>query len=81
VQHALQALTLGARRGRVAEALTSLDEITAQFRPEAVWREGAVRFYRNWLALIGAGAVRARPRRFLADPDELRLQRLPGAAE
>jgi homoserine O-succinyltransferase len=81
VQHALQALTLGARRGRVAEALTSLDEITAQFRPEAVWRENAVRLYRNWLALIAAGAVRIKPRRILVDTDELRLQRLPGAAE
>jgi O-acetylhomoserine (thiol)-lyase len=81
IQHALQALTLAARRGRVAEALTSLDDIIAEFRPSPVWRANAVRLYRNWLTAIAAASGRARLRRVVNDADAIRLQRLPGAAE
>jgi homoserine O-succinyltransferase len=73
-EHALQAFTLAARRGSVAEGVNSLYEITAGFRPAAVWRTHAVRLYSNWLQLIAAAAGRIQP-------DPIGLQRLRGAAE
>ena len=82
IEHALQALTLAARRGRVAEVLNTLDEITADFAPAPVWRPNAVRLYRNWLALIAAAAGRPlAPVAEEAEAEEVRLQRLRGAAE
>jgi len=51
-EHALQAFTLAARRGRVAEFVTSFDEITAGFAPAAAWRTNAIRLYRNWLGIV-----------------------------
>jgi len=73
-EHALQAFTLAARRGGVAEGVNSLHEITAGFRPAAVWRSNAVRLYRNWLELIAAAAGRAQP-------DAIGFQPIRGAAE
>jgi homoserine O-succinyltransferase len=73
-EHELKVLTLAARRGRVAERVNALDEITAAFRPSAVWGTNAVRLYRNWLDLIVADAGRAQ-----LDTD--RLQPVRGAAE
>jgi O-acetylhomoserine (thiol)-lyase len=62
-EHALQAFTLTARRGRVAEHITSFDEITAGFAPVATWRANAVRLYRNWLGIIAGSAASAEPDR------------------
>jgi O-acetylhomoserine (thiol)-lyase len=74
IEHALETLTLTARRGRVNEVLNAWDEITAGFEPQATWRTNAVRMYRNWLELIAAAADRP-------PLDAVRLQRMQGAAE
>jgi homoserine O-succinyltransferase len=58
-EHALQAFTLAARRGQVAESLNAFDDITARFKPAAVWQANAVRLYRNWLEFIAGAATRA----------------------
>ena len=72
-EHALQVLTLAARRGRT-DMLTAWDEITAGFKPASVWRPNAVRLYRNWLGLIATASGHA-------SFDGVGLQRLRGAAE
>jgi O-acetylhomoserine (thiol)-lyase len=58
-EHALQAFTLAARRGLVAESMNAFDDITARFKPAAVWQSNAVRLYRNWLEFIDGNASRA----------------------
>jgi O-acetylhomoserine (thiol)-lyase len=63
----LQAFALEAMADPTAESLESLDEVTAGFRPKAVWRANGTRLYRNWLEILAAARL-----------DAIGLERLSG---